>query len=167
MSKLLFQTIQFSVSTDSNLKRVLFLTIQFTIQNQFHFREFYLALVRSLNVKTVLFQAFQFSISTLFSSIWLTDRALSGDNKKNALHSPKLQHYWNLTIRLFSIIYRTLVRGVGILTHLQKNSPSRLANSRWSALRHFNACWVIQCRSQSFYYELHSFKLFHTPSEYM
>ena len=26
-------------------------------------------------------------------------------------HSPKLQHYWNLTIRLFSVISRTLVRG--------------------------------------------------------
>ena len=34
--------------------------------------------------------------------------------------SPKLQHYWNLTIRLFSVIYRTLI-GVG-LTPLQRSS---------------------------------------------
>ena len=27
------------------------------------------------------------------------------------LHSPKLQHYWNLTIRLFSVISRTLIGG--------------------------------------------------------
>ena len=25
------------------------------------------------------------------------------------MYSPKLQHYWNLTIRLFSVIYRILV----------------------------------------------------------
>ena len=27
-------------------------------------------------------------------------------------HSPKLQHYWNLIIRLFSVIIKTLVGGV-------------------------------------------------------
>ena len=32
---------------------------------------------------------------------------------RGTLYSPKLQHYWNLTIRLFSIISRTLV-GVGV-----------------------------------------------------
>ena len=31
---------------------------------------------------------------------------------RSTLHSPKLQHYWSLTIRLFSIIYRTFVGGV-------------------------------------------------------
>ena len=30
---------------------------------------------------------------------------------KGTPHSPKLQHTWNLTIRLFSVIYRTLVGG--------------------------------------------------------
>ena len=35
-------------------------------------------------------------------------------------HSPKLQHYWNLTIRLFSVISRTLMGGD--LTPLQKSS---------------------------------------------
>ena len=36
-------------------------------------------------------------------------------------HSPKLQHCWNLTIRLFSVISRTLVSGGG-LTPLQRSS---------------------------------------------
>ena len=35
-------------------------------------------------------------------------------------YSPKLQHCWNLTIRLFSVISRKLV-GVGGLTHLQRS----------------------------------------------
>ena len=30
-------------------------------------------------------------------------------------HSPKLQHYWNLTIRLFSVISRTLIEEGGVL----------------------------------------------------
>ena len=53
-------------------RTVLFQTIQFSIQKQFHFK------VRSLNVKTVLFQVIQLSISTHFSSIWPIDRSLSG-----------------------------------------------------------------------------------------
>ena len=39
---------------------------------------------------------------------------------RNALHSPKLQHHWNLTTRLFSVISRILVWGV--LTTLQRCS---------------------------------------------
>ena len=31
------------------------------------------------------------------------------DGNEGIPHSPKLQHYWNLTIRLFSVISRTLV----------------------------------------------------------
>ena len=38
-------------------------------------------------------------------------------------HSPKLQHCWNLIIRLFSVISRTLVSvGGGGLTPLQRSS---------------------------------------------
>ena len=37
------------------------------------------------------------------------------------LHSPKLQHYWSLTIRLFNIISRTLVGG-GDISPLQRSS---------------------------------------------
>ena len=47
------------------------------MQKQFKFKQFSLALERSLNLKTVLFQAIQFSISTQFSSIRLIDRTLS------------------------------------------------------------------------------------------
>ena len=35
-------------------------------------------------------------------------------------HSPKLQHYWNLTIRLFTVISRTLI--VRSLTPLQRSN---------------------------------------------
>ena len=48
-------------------------------------------------------------------------------------HSPKLQHYWNVTIKLFSVIFRTLVGG-GVLPLSREAvsvfySPSRLGNS--------------------------------------
>ena len=75
-----------------------------------------------LNVKTLLFQSNQFSISTLVSSICDIERPyyvlpfrtradLGAMAKKGTPHSPKLQRYWNLTIRLFSIIFRTLIGG--------------------------------------------------------
>ena len=44
-------------------------------------------------------------------------------------HSPKLQHYWSLTIRLFSVISRTLIGGVLLLCKDVVSvfySPSRL-----------------------------------------
>ena len=75
----------------------------------------------SFNVKTVLFRAIQLSISTLVSSIRPIDRTLircyhyrlewtlERWQWRGTLHSPKLQHYWNLTLRLFSVISRTLV----------------------------------------------------------
>ena len=47
------------------------------MSKQFYFKQFSLALVRSLNVKTDLFQAIKFSISTQFSSVWSIDRTLS------------------------------------------------------------------------------------------
>ena len=48
------------------------------MSKQFYFKQFSLAQLHSLNIKTVLFQAIQFSISTHFSSIWPIDRTLSG-----------------------------------------------------------------------------------------
>ena len=90
-----------------------------------------------LNGKTVLFQTIKLSISTQFkcqnSSIlnnsvyhkytvkfYLTYRCYnSGPERtwqwwqwRGTLHSPKLQHYWSLTIILFSIIFRTFAGGV-------------------------------------------------------
>ena len=76
----------------------------------------------SFNVKTVIFQTIQFCLSTQLSSIWLIDRTLSGTTTPEGTwerwqwrgipHSPKFQHYWDLTITLFSVKTRTLV-GVG------------------------------------------------------
>ena len=72
--------------------------------------------------KTDLFQAIQFSISMQFSSICPIDRAVSGATTPNLCRPgsdgneevfctpPERQHYWNLTIRLFSVISRTLVQ---------------------------------------------------------
>ena len=50
---------------------------------------------------------------------------------KGALHSPKPQHHWNFTIRLFSVISRTLIEGVLPLCRGAVSifySPSRLGN---------------------------------------
>ena len=44
---------------------------------QFYFKQFILALVRSLNIKTVHFPLIQFSLSTKFGSIWPIDKTLS------------------------------------------------------------------------------------------
>ena len=60
----LFQTIQFSVSTISMSKAVLL-------------KQFSLAWVNSLDSKTFLYLAIQFSISTQFNSIWPIDKTLS------------------------------------------------------------------------------------------
>ena len=64
--------------------------------------------------RKVPFETIQLSISTQFSSICFIDRTLSGWTWewwqwKGTPHSPKLLHYWNLTIRLFGVISRILV----------------------------------------------------------
>ena len=77
-----------------------------------------------------------------FSSIWpircyhsVPERSWKRWQWKNTLHSPKLQHYWSLTIRLFSVISRTLVVGRG-LTPLLRCSLSQLGSIFWiSTLR--------------------------------
>ena len=74
-----------------------------------------------LKVKSVLFQTIQFSISTQISSIWPIDRTLLGVNYsepewtcewwqwRGTAHSPNLQHYKNLIIKLYCVISRTIV----------------------------------------------------------
>ena len=74
-----------------------------------------------LYIETVLFQTIQFSISTRLSSIWPKDWALSGTttpghsgpgsdgNEGSAPNSTKLKNYWNLIIRLLSVISRKLI----------------------------------------------------------
>ena len=143
MSKtFLFQVIQFS-------QTVLIRTIQFSISivfvysqlniKLFYFKQFILALVGSLNIKTVPVQVIQFSISTQISSIWPIDRTLSGATSPKWIwkhwqwrgdpHFPKLQHYWNLTVRLFSVISRTLIGGVLPLT--KKQLVYSIARANW------------------------------------
>ena len=73
--------------------------------------------------KTVPFQLIQFCISTHFSPVWPIDRTLTGATTPgpewiwerwqwwSTPHSLNLQHYWNLTNRLFSVISRTLIGG--------------------------------------------------------
>ena len=96
--------------------------------------------------KTVLFQTIQFSISTPFSFIWPIDRTLSGatipgqsgpgsDDNEGVLHiSPKLHYYRNLTIRLLSVISRTLVVRGSYLS-AEKQSVYSTASADWANIR--------------------------------
>ena len=118
-------------------KSVLFQTIQFSVNTQFKYKQFYfkhfsLAWVPSLNIKTVLFQIILFSISSHFSSIWPIDKTLSGattpgqsrpgsDGNEGVLWIPQSSS--------INVISRMLVGGV---LHLCRGavgvfySPSRL-----------------------------------------
>ena len=134
----LFQTIQFSISTQFNSQAiqfgqaVLIQTIQFSIGivfvyallnvKQVPFQTIKLSVNTVSMWKTVLFQTFQLSIIMQFSSLWPTDRILSAastsDQRKPGATAMKgysvFQHYWSLTIRLFSVISWILV-GVWVL----------------------------------------------------
>ena len=92
------------------------------------------------NVKTVLFQAIQFSINTQFSSIWPIRCYHSGQEWtwerwqwRGTPHSPKLQHYWSLTIRLFSVMSRTLVMR-GSYPSAEKQSLYSAAAAYWAMI---------------------------------
>ena len=118
VKQFLIQTIQFSISIifvyiQLTVKTVLFQTIQFSISTV------------SMS-RTVLFQTIQFSISMQFSSIQPIDMTLSGATTpwRSALHSLKFEHYSNLTIKLLSVISRTLVGGG--LTPLERCSRCTL-----------------------------------------
>ena len=50
---------------------------------------------------------------------------------RGTLHSPKLQHHWNLTIRLFIVISRTLVGG-GSYSSAEKQSMNSTAPADWA-----------------------------------
>ena len=115
MSKTIpFQTIQFSISTQSKCKYTVYLSKAFLFQAiQFS--------------QTVLIQTIQFSISmqlVLFNPIRCYHSGLKWTWKqwqwRGALHFPALQHHWSLTIRSFSVISKTLI-GWG-LTPLQISS---------------------------------------------
>ena len=59
-----------------------------------------------------------------FGTEWTWQRWLS----RGILHSPKFQHYWSLTIRLFSVIYRTLV---GRILHLCRDAVDVFYSPSW------------------------------------
>ena len=76
----LFQTIQFNISKWFQV--LLCITNNSIYCQSFIYswmsKQFSLAEVCKINVKTILFQTIQFSISIQFSSIWPIDRTLSG-----------------------------------------------------------------------------------------
>ena len=92
-----------------------------------------------LNNQTVLFQTIQFSISHLFALSLIvkyfhltqiedsvrcyhswSEKTWERWQWRSTPHFPKLQHYWSLTIRLFSVIFRVLIEKG--LTPPQRNS---------------------------------------------
>ena len=139
-------------------KTVPFLTIQFCISTLFKCK--YSLIFRNISIwaiqfsQTVLIQTFQFSISVqivLFNPQVgpyqvLPFRArvdLGAMAMKGVLHSPKLQDYSNLTIRLFSVISRILIGGVVVLPLCREAvgvfySPSQIYDQ--SSLRKFQLC---------------------------
>ena len=75
-----------------------------------------MAYVHSLNVKNISISNNSYGLSTQFSSIWHIDRTLSSANTpgqsghweqwqwRSTPRFPKLQHFWNFTIRLFNVV---------------------------------------------------------------
>ena len=111
MSKIVpFQTIQFRISTEIKCKYTIWLSKTFLFQAiQF--------------IQTVLMETIKFSISmqlVLFNRYYGPIRCYHSGPEwtweqwqwRGTPHSPKLQHHWNLTIRLFSVISRTLMGGL-------------------------------------------------------
>ena len=105
----LFQRNKFNVSTISISKIVQTLPFRISPQ-QFYFEKFFLAAaVHSFDICDPLIGLYQVqplrTIEDLGARQW-----------RSALHSSKLQHYWNLDTRLFSVIFRALVVR-GVLSH--------------------------------------------------
>ena len=115
----LFQTIQFSLYTQLSDQTVLFTTDQFSISHLF---------ALSLNVKQLYLTHRWDPIRCYHSGpewIW------EWWQWRGTLHSPKLKHYWILTIKLFRVISRTVIRGVSLLCRdavVISYSPSRLSS---------------------------------------
>ena len=80
--------------TQSNDQTVLFLTIQFSISHLFTYR---------LNVKPLFDPIRCYHFGPEWTWEWWQWR--------DTQHYLKLQYYWNLTIRLFNVVSRTLVGG--------------------------------------------------------
>ena len=67
-----------------------------------------------------------------------------------ALHSPKLLHHWNLTIRLFSVISRTLI-GEWSYTSAEKLSRYSTAPANWTFLAYEIPC-LYDIISEAFFF---------------
>ena len=75
-------------------------------------------------------------------SIWPIDRTLSdttspgqsGPGSDGNKHSPTLHHYWNLTMRLFGVIYRTIVV-LGSYPSAEMQSVYSTAPADWATRR--------------------------------
>ena len=92
------------------------------------------------------------------SSIWLVDRTLSGattpgqngpgnnGNEVGNLHFPKLWHYESLTIKLFSVISRTLI-GVESSCSVEMQSKYSIAAANsigWLSIKNICSTFSIQ-----------------------
>ena len=126
-------------------KTVLFLTIQFRKYKQFHSKEFNLAYIRSLNVKTVLFQAIQFSISTQFSSVWPINRTLSGattpgqsepgtDGNEGVLHILQSSSITGHSLSDCLVSYAEHSLGVGSYPSIGKQSVYSATPTDWAII---------------------------------
>ena len=89
------------------------------------------------------------------SSIWAKDWTLSGATEwtweqwqwRFTPHSQNLHHYWNLTIRLFNVIYRTFVGGGSYLIYSRSILRLRV---EWAMYKEFNnECYII---AEGFFY---------------
>ena len=147
------------VNTQLNEQTVLFLTIQFSISQKIKWFQALLCITSysikhpslvytQLNDQAVLFltilfcRSHSFALSLNVKHFYLTNRLdpfrcyQSGPEWtwelcqwRGTSHSPKLLHYWSLTIRLFNVISWTLVGGILALcrdTSTVFYSPSRL-----------------------------------------
>ena len=112
--------IRLSVNTVFNVeKTVLFEIIQLSISTRFKCK--YGWIVKNVSISSYSVYSIHFSISMLLVLFnpYIGPYQVLRWQWRGTPHSPKLQHCWNLTIRLFSVISRTLVMGGG-LTPLQR-----------------------------------------------
>ena len=56
-------------------------------------------------------------------------------------NSSKLQHHWNLTIRLFSVIYRALIEGGGRLTYYSRCILQPQLTGQYLLVKIFFSVW--------------------------
>ena len=110
----------FSVSTVSLSKAVPFQTIQFSISTWFKCQNRYISSNIVSHKYAILF-FFTHRLDPIYQMLPIRARVYLGAMaKRGTQHSPKLQYFFNSTIRLLSAIFRTFVEGG--LTPLQRCS---------------------------------------------